>query len=348
MGPNRPTMKDVAKLAGVSFKTVSRVVNAQDNVREEVRERVRRAIGELGYVVNYSAKSLASAQVRTIGVVIPHITDPHSFELVHYVGEVCEAQKVGVIILTRPILSDGMTINNVVGHGIVGALLLVAPRLLETYLPNVRALGVPTAVIETPPVDPSGQPVANLLPYIASDNRQGAREGVRYLLELGHRRIACITGLPDSPQSQLRLLGYRDAHQYLVLTCAEQYVRHGRWTWDSGYTEARNLLALEPRPTALFCASDNMALGAMRAVLDYGLRVPEDVSVLGFDDIPSAAQSTPPLTTIQQHSLDMVRIAVDLLLRALYGEPLSCECRLLPTTLQVRGSCTPPGGNSVL
>ncbi|MHB1295883.1 MAG: LacI family DNA-binding transcriptional regulator [Anaerolineae bacterium] len=347
MGSNRPTMKDVAKLAGVSFKTVSRVVNGQEGVREELRERVRRAVGELGYVVNYSARSLASARVRTIGVMIPHITDPHSFELAYHVGEICEAQKVGVIILTRPILSDGITINNVVGHGLVGALLLVAPGSLEPFLPGVRAMGVPTVVIETPSVDTHGRPVTAALPCIASDNLQGGRDGTRYLLELGHRRIAFIGGPATSPQAQLRLLGYQDAHAAQGIACPESYVRPGRWTWDSGYAEARCLLALESRPTALFCASDSIALGAMRAVHDCGLRVPDDVSILGFDDISAAAQSTPPLTTMQQPSLAMVQQAVDLLLDALYGGPLPCESRLLPTTLQVRASCAPPAPSIV-
>jgi|YNPNPStandDraft_1061719.scaffolds.fasta_scaffold02148_9 LacI family transcriptional regulator len=337
MSSRRPTIKDVAARAGVSFKTVSRVINGQPGVREEVRRRVLAAIAELGYVVNQSARALALGQSRTIGVIIPRLTDPHSFDVVHHVGLASERRKAGVIILTRPTLPDALSMSQFIGHGLVGALLLVAPRPLESYLPLLRALRIPTVICETPLLaeDGSGPQVA---PCVVADNRGGAYAGTSYLLSLGHRQIAFIQGA-ESNQNHLRFLGYRDALADHGLPLVEAWVRQGRWTWESGYAEALALLALPQPPTAIFCANDAMALGAMRAIMERGWRVPEDISVLGFDDIPAAAQSTPPLTTVRQPTPEIVEKALDLLIRGLDGASLAPTNYVFPTSLVVRGSC---------
>ena len=341
MPSKRPTIKDVAKRAGVSFKTVSRVVNGQGGVRDEVRARVREVIAELGYVVNYSARSLASGRSHAIGVVIPRITDPHSFEVVHHIGEISERHKVGVVILTRPTLSDELSMSNFMGHGIVGSLLLFSPRSIAPYLPVIRALNIPTVVVETPIIDERGPVAQSPIPYVVCDNRQGAYAGVRYLLDLGHRRIGFISG-GEIAQSRLRLWGYGDALASYSLPLREEYVRPGRWAWESGHEQALALVKLSQPPTAIFCANDAMALGAMRALTERGWHVPEDMSILGFDDIQSAAQSAPPLSTVKQPAFEMVELAVEFLLRAMDGGDLSTANQILPTTLVLRGSCAVP------
>jgi LacI family transcriptional regulator len=339
---NTPTIKDVAKRAGVSFKTVSRVINGQGGVRDEVRARVREAIAELGYVVNYSARALASGRSHAIGVVIPSLTDPHSFHLIHHVGEVSERHKVGVVVLTRPTLSDELTLSSFIGHGLVGALMVVAPRSVEAYLPIIKALSIPMVVVESLWTDEAGQVLETPVPCVASDGRQGAQTATRHLLELGHRQIGLTSG-SDSGQSHLRYLGYCDTLTSYDVPLRADYVRAGRWTWESGHAEASALLELAEPPTALFCANDNMALGAIRATTDRGLRVPEDVSVMGFDDIWAAPHSIPALTTIRQPAAEMVQIAVDLLVRGMRGEPIPATNHILPTTLVLRDSCAPPG-----
>lgn len=341
MGSGRPTIKDVARHAGVSFKTVSRVINEQAGVRSEVRARVRAAIAELGYVVNHSARSLATGASRTLGVVIPRITDPYTFQMIHHVGTVSEAAGLGVIILTRPSLTDELSISRFVGHGIVGSLLFVAPHSIEAYLPMIRALRVPAAIMETQFLDDDDRRAALPIPCVASDNRRGAREGVSYLASLGHTRIATITG-GRAPQAKLRLLGYYDALAAHGLTPPEGYVRHGKFTWESGYDQALALLETDPLPTAVFCASDAMALGAARACHDRGLRIPDDISILGFDDIPDAASSAPPLTTVRQQAFEMAQSAIHLLQRAMEGEELTVGTHLLPTELVIRDSCASP------
>jgi DNA-binding LacI/PurR family transcriptional regulator len=341
MQTRRPTIKDVARRAGVSFKTVSRVINEQDGVRDEVRARVRQAVAELGYVVNYSARTLASGTNRTIGVVIPRITDPRVFDLLHHIGEVSEQYRVGVIILTRPTLSDEITVSNFVGHGMVGALLLISPLSIEPYLPIVQALQIPTIVCESVFVDLEGRMLDIKLPCIASDNRGGARQGVDYLFHLGHRRIAYISG-GDVGQNRLRFLGYCDALAAHDVPSREEYVRPGDWSWESGHGQALKLLELPNPPTAILCASDNMALGAMRAVAERGLHVPSDVSILGFDDIPQAAYSDPPLSTIRQPAHAMVQMAIEVLICGMEGRQGPSGDAIMPTTLVERQSCVAP------
>lgn len=336
----RPTIKDVARLAGVSFKTVSRVINGQEGVRDEVRARVRAAIAELGYVVNYSARSLASGRPRTIGVVIPRITDPHLFNLIYQIGEICERQGVSVIILAGPTLVDELSMSNFIGHGIVGALLLISPLGVDAYRPIANALDIPTVVMETLFLDDCGSAVQVGMPCVASDGRRGAYEAVEYLLDLGHRRIGFISGAFGG-QGRLRLAGYRDALVDHGLPYDERLVLPGDWTWDAGYELAPHFLEMEEPPTAIFCANDLMALAAMRALHERGLQIPRDVSVLGFDDIPTAALSDPPLTTVRQLAPAMAQTAIDLLTRAMDGEDIPIENHLMSTVLMERASCGP-------
>ncbi|NLG51060.1 MAG: LacI family transcriptional regulator [Chloroflexi bacterium] len=342
----RPTIKDVARRAGVSFKTVSRVVNGQPGVSDDTRQRVLDAIADLDYVVNYSARSLALGGSRTLGIVIPRVHDPHAFELVYHIGELAEAQGIQVIIFTWPTFSDNLHLLYM-GHGIIGAMALIAPCSVDAIEPMVQAIKIPTIVIEKPLVDDMGRDIIQSVPYVASQNREGARQGVQYLLELGHRRVAYIGGYP-STQSKLRFWGYRDALAALDIPFIEAYVRTGDWSWDSGYKAATHLWGLPSdeagpgRPTAIFCANDSMALGAMCALQALGARVPQDVSVLGFDDIPTAAYSMPRLTTVRQPTHGMAQTALDMLLAALRGELDAMHSQLLPTELVVRDSCGHP------
>lgn len=337
MARKRPTIKDVASRAGVSFKTVSRVINGQRGVSQEVQERVRQAIAELGYVVNYSARSLAAGDSTVVGVVIPRITDPRSLDMIYHVGEVAERLDLGIIVLTRPTMDRDRGFGQFIGYGIVGSLMVVGPRSVAAYLPFVRAMGIPTVVVESLlEADADGA-----VPCVASDNYGGALAGVRYLCELGHRRIAFISGT-DLSQNRLRYQGYRDALREVGVEPEEELIRAGQWTWQSGHEAARALCDLPEPPTAIFSANDTMALGAMCALRERGLRVPDDISILGFDDIPAAAGNRPALTTVRQPTTEMVERAFDLLLRARKGEDVPAENHVLPTELIIRRSCAPP------
>jgi LacI family transcriptional regulator len=295
METKRPTIKDVARQAGVSFKTVSRVINGQRGVSEEVEARVRAAIVGLGYVVNYSARSLAQGDSTVIGVVIPRITDPRSLDLIYHVGEVAERSRLSIVVFNRPSVDQGPSVGPFIGHGMLGALMVMGPRSVNTYLPMIQALRIPTVVVESLM---DGE-VEGVVPCVVSDNLGGGRRGVDYLVELGHRRIAYIAGA-DSYQNRMRQQGYVEALAEAGLKPSEDLIRIGRWTWQGGHEQVRALMDLPVRPTAVFCANDTMALGAMCALRELGYRVPEDVSVLGFDDIPAAEGSRPALTTVRQ------------------------------------------------
>ncbi len=337
MAQKRPTIKDVANRAGVSFKTVSRVINGQRGVSEEVQQRVRQAIAELGYVVNYSARSLAAGDSSVVGVVIPRVTDPRSLDMIYHVGEVAERLELGIVVLTRPMVDRERGFTQFIGYGIVGSLMVVGPRSVAAYLPFVRAMGIPTVVVESLMEGEKEGAVS----CVASDNYGGALAGMRYLCELGHRRIAYISGT-DLSQNRLRYQGYLDALSEVGAIPEEGLVRQGNWTWQSGHEAARALCDLAKLPTAIFSANDTMALGAMCALRERGLRVPDDISVLGFDDIPAAEGNRPALTTVRQPTTEMVERAFDLLLRARKGEEVPAENHVLPTELIIRRSCAPP------
>jgi LacI family transcriptional regulator len=339
----RPTIKDVARVAGVSFKTVSRVINSQPGVSDATRQRVEAAIDALGYVVNHSARLLALGHSRTLGVVIPRLTDPHVFHLVQHLGEETESRGLQVIILTRHVFRDGRGIIKFVGHGIVGGLIFVSPATTPEMIDALERLSVPTVIIETVCVDERDQLCVLPVSCVASDSRQGACEGVEHLLQLGHRRIGYIAGMASS-QSRLRLLGGYDALERHGLGRESMVVAKGDWTWDSGFQQAMRLVEHDDPPTAIFCANDNMALGAIRGLAERGMRVPEEVSILGFDDIPAASQNRPALTTIKQPTREMIRRAVDMLEEAMDGQEQAAQNELLPTRLVCRESCMASAG----
>ncbi|NLT73397.1 MAG: LacI family transcriptional regulator [Chloroflexi bacterium] len=336
MNVRRPTIKDVAERAGVSFKTVSRVINDQRGVSDDVKVRVREAITELGYVVNDSARSLAQGKSTTLGVIIPRITDPRALDLVYHVGDLAERTGQSIVILTRPLVNQHGGMGQFIGHGILGSLMVMGPRSVSAYLPIIQALRIPTVVVES--LDDGTE---NMVPCVVSDNLGGALRGMRYLLDLGHRRIAYISGV-ESYQNRMRQRGYVEALRSAGLPIDERMICPGRWTWQDGHEHAGRLMDLPERPTAIFCANDTMALGAMCALRERGYTVPDDVSILGFDDVPAAEGSRPALTTIRQPTTEMVELAFALLRRALEGEEIEAVDHVLPTKLIVRASCAPP------
>jgi LacI family transcriptional regulator len=318
------------------------VINDKEGVSDAVRLRVKEAIAELGYVVNYSARMLASGGVRTLGVVVSaHTLDAHTTDLIQYIGGYCDRRKVTIIILPTASLSSGSSVAASMGHGMVGALLFVGPTSLRPYLPMITSLHLPTVVIETVFTNEAGQIIEPPCPCVSSDNRAGGKLAVAYLTGLGHQRIAFLDG-SVSNQARLRYLGYRDALADADIPYEPELVLPGDWGWESGYAAGLKLLALDPVPTAVFSANDSMALGLMRACRDRGRRVPEDMSVIGFDDIPQARQHEPGLTTIRQPTQQMVERAVDALLGVMdRGEELVPANLLLPVELVERGTCAP-------
>jgi DNA-binding LacI/PurR family transcriptional regulator len=326
-------MSDVARLAGVSHQTVSRVLNDSEHVRAETRERVLLAMRKLEYRPNSVARALVTGRSRTLGVV--------SFDTKLYgpastlFGIERAAHEAGYFITIASMEApDRNSVLDAVERlrlqGLDG-ILVIAP-----HVGSARALlqvpsGIPLVAVEAGPAD--------TIPFAAIDQFDGAQMATRHLLELGHRSVRHIAGPADWLEARQRVGGWRRALEAAAAEIPEPL--EGDWSPRSGY-ELGQRLAAEPDVTAIFVANDQMALGAVRALHEAGRRIPLDVSVVGFDDIPEAPYFTPPLTTIRQDFDEMGRRSVRLLLETMEsagGQPADVE---LAPELIVRASTAPP------
>lgn len=332
------TMRDVAHRAGVSIKTVSRVVNAEADIAETTRQRVIAAIEELGYQPNAIARSLVSRRTYILGVLTADFSDYTHARIIE--GAEAEAREQGYLMfvgiaehspngepLHSPLLGqhrfEGLF---VVYHGTDQD----THEILDHISPNLPIVTIGYAANRKNTIT------------IGVTNCAGAREATSYLLGLGHRRIAHITGPANMYECQERRRGYTEALQAAGIVPSEAWIAAGDWSDASGYQAARSLLERQIDFTALFVQNDRMALGAMRALYEHGLHIPHDVAVIGFDDIPSASYFTPPLTTIYQPTYELGRIGIRLLIDRINGRPVPITSIRLPTKLVMRSSCGAP------
>ena len=330
------TIMDVAQEAGVSYATVSRVVNNKGYIKPETRERVMRAVTRLGYVVNQQARSLASGRSQVVGLLVPGVESAYIGEIIRGIDEELVSASYDLMLYTahRRRTRESAYVAALT-QGMADGLLLVLPRDPSAYLETLRQRGFPYVLIDHQGVDDVG-------PAVGATNRQGGYDATRHLIELGHRRIGFITGRLEHGCSRDRLAGYQAALTEHGLDADPQLVREGDFTQPAGFRAARELLALLERPTAIFASNDVMAFGVMEAARVGGLRIPEDISIVGFDDIPQALHVHPPLTTIRQPLEQMGRLAARMLLRQIDDRRQPAERIDLPTELIVRDSCRAP------
>ena len=327
-----PTMADVARRAGVSHQTVSRVLNAPQTVSLVTRQRVVEAVSELGYRRNSVARALASGHTRVIGVVVDELAFHGPASTVVAVAEA--ARGAGYVISLDP--QDTMSTENV-----SAALERHVSRAVEAVV-VVSAHGwaridSSVADISIPVVSVDGA-LGGATASVGVDQRAGAMIATRHLVELGHRRIAHVAGPSDWPQAVERRTAFIEA--LTAHDLAPGPILEGDWSARSGHEATHRLLGQDPTFTAVVVANDQMAVGAYRAIAQSGRRVPDDMSVVGFDNIPEAGFLSPPLTTVQQDFSGLGKEAVRLVLAALAGEP--CPSRLIPPRLIVRASTAPP------
>jgi LacI family transcriptional regulator len=331
----QPTIRDVAQRAGVSHQTVSRVINGHELVSSETRDRVERAIRELNYVPSPIAQGLISNRTHSIGLVSSAISD-------HFFGEVAagaevEARRRGYYLVIASVEehaeADEQAYLRLMLERRVEALIVARPRL-PISVDQVSQHRVPVVAIAS--AEAPGLTVVDV------DNRTGGKDAVAYLLTQGHRRIATVTGPIEWRSSQQRLDGYQEALAAAGVAFDPALVEqaHG-WDPADGQAAMARLLARGTSFTALFAYSDLVAIGAIKELRTRDLRVPEDVSVVGYDDIPVAAFVDPPLTTIHQPMREVGERAASLVLDAIANGGLS-ETRLLPARLVVRGSVIAP------
>ncbi|MFC7328974.1 LacI family DNA-binding transcriptional regulator [Marinactinospora rubrisoli] len=305
-----PVMADVARLAGVSHQTVSRVLNGHPNVRDATRERVQAAIEELGYRRNSSARALVTRRTNVLGVIAVHTTLYGPASTLFGLEQAARAAGYFVSIVSLKSVdtaSLSAAIRYLAEQSIEG-LVLLAPQRVTAESLAALPVTLPVVAVE------GGQ--APDIPVVCVDQFSGARAATRHLLGLGHRTVWHVTGPDGWPEAEGRIDGWRSALR--AAGAAAPVPVPGDWTPRSGYAAGLRL-ARDPAVTAVFVANDQMALGLLRAFNEAGVRVPDDVSVVGFDDIPEAEFLTPPLTTVWQDFTQVGERSIEVLLAQIDG-----------------------------
>jgi len=332
--PRTVTIAAIAEEAGVSIPTVSRVLNGRSDVAPTTRERVERLLRESGYRKRGARREGAGL----IDLVFNDLDSPWAVEIIRGVEDAAHAAGIGTVVsaIHRQAGSTRRWLSNVRARASDGAV-LVTTNLDPLLHAELRSLRVPVVVI-----DPAGVPDLDV-PTIGSNNWAGGVSATEHLVSLGHRRIGHVAGPPPLWCSRARLDGYRAELQAAGLPADTDLVVEGDFGFESGFRAGRRLLDLAEPPTAIFAGSDQMALGVLEALRRARLSVPEDVSVVGFDDLPLVRWSSPPLTTVGQPLVAMGGLAVHTVLRLVRGERLESRRVELGTTLVVRESTAPPG-----
>lgn len=335
------TLEQVAKLAGVSRSTVSRVINDSPNVRPEVRERVWQVVRTNNYQPHAAARSLVTRRTHIIGVIIPEavttlFTDPFFPVFLCGVTETCNARNYHLMLsLFNGPAGQKEMYRRVVRSGHLDGVIVASTRLDDPLIPQLLQDGVAFVM--------AGRHPDERVNYVDVDNVGAARMAVEHLIGLGHRRIAAITGPLSTCHGQDRLAGYRQALEAHRLPVADDLIFEGDFTESSGSMGVQRLLSASP--TAIFVASDSMAIGALKALRQASRRVPESVSLVGFDDVSVATAVEPALTTVRQPIQRLGSTAADLLLKLLQDppDPLAPVYRtVLPAELVVRNSSAAP------
>jgi LacI family transcriptional regulator len=334
--PAAPSVRDVALEAGVSVGTVSRVLN-NGAVSSERRARVEQAIATLNYRPNALARSLRTHQSRTLGLVIPDITNPFFGELAHHVEIAAAAAGYWLVVGSAITAQRELEYLEAVVERRVDGLILVPHRRLVDH---VSSLGdVPLVVLDR---EIEGFDV------ISSDARGGTAACMAYLTKLGHKVIGCVAGPQDVLPARQRYEQYVEMVEPLMRAANVQvsdYVYFGEFDYGSGFEALITLASRSPRPTAVVTSSDQQAIGALRACANLGLRVPADMSIVGFDDVSLAELVDPRLTTVHQDIESMAQRAVQRVLERI-GMPSDLRytprADVIPTELVIRDSCGPP------
>jgi DNA-binding LacI/PurR family transcriptional regulator len=331
----RVTMLDVARVAGVSHMTVSRVFNGRQSVRPTTRARVLTAVRELGYSQNVAARTLSTGRSRTVGVVT--LTDALYGPTSTLYGAESAARAAGYFVVMVGIGSAEPTsvaaaISSLVDQGVDGiAVIAPSPSLLTV---TDVARGIPLVVFEAERITDVGG--------VSADNVFGSHAATTHLLDLGHATVWHVAGPADSSDARGRIAGWQDA--LIAAGSGIPPILQGDWTAKSGYAAGR-IIARVPDATAVFAANDDMALGLLLALRDSGREVPRDVSVVGFDDIPNAAYFAPPLTTVRQDFGDVGRRGLHLLVDQIEARVATRDPCSIASRLVVRHSTAPPAVN---
>jgi DNA-binding LacI/PurR family transcriptional regulator len=329
------TIVDVASAAGVSVATVSRVLNGKCSLEGESAKRVLLAVKELQYVPNPTARNLRRNESRIILILVPNITNPYYAHILSGIGDAAHQHGYGAFLCNTGGDADqeAQVLGRLTRRQADGAILLATALGSDWLRPYAQRY----PIVQCSEYDPGVE-----IPHVTVDNYKAALEVMAYLHKLGHTRVGIVSSKNQYSSTSLRMRGYRDALKAAGLPVREEYIRCAAadYTFKSGFDAARSLLSQEQRPTALFCISDMLALGAIASAKEMGFRVPEDVTVVGFDDVEHTTMFHPYVTTMVQPCYDIGFQAMEMLDRLLHRQEVPAE-RLLPHRLVVRESSAP-------
>jgi LacI family transcriptional regulator len=326
---SRVTLHDVAELAGVSHQTVSRVINNSERVRPETRQKVETAILELGYRPNAIARSMVRGHTRTLGCISPNLTDPVFARIIE--SAQAEARRLGFFILigSAPTVDEVQPLLDELLNRRVDGLIVLNARDDDRYklLEPLTRNGSPIVYIKNSPLD---EPVSS----VRCDDVQGGYLAAKHLLDLGHKKIATILGPRNEQCTGERLEGYQNALEEFGLSLDQALIAQGNWSAHSGSSATTNLLKDPESFTAIFAQNDRMAAGAIRTLRDAGYKIPEDYSVIGYDNGPLASLIDPPLTTIQQPLEDFGKQAARILIQTIQEKHQPMDYCTTPELIQ--------------
>jgi LacI family transcriptional regulator len=331
------TLADVARLAGVSTATVSRALNLPHKVKRPTLSRVRQAVETLGYVAHGAARALASRRTRTVGAVIPTLDNAIFANTTHALQKTLDEAGYTLLLASHEFSPDTevRVTRALIERGVDGLVLLGTTHHPELFR-LIAAHGIPYVL--TWALDRSGTH-----PCIGFDNRRAAVQLARYLLEIGHREFAMISGITaGNERARERLEGVRETLLARGARLAPERIVEKPFTLTAGREGLRQVMKGMPRPTAVICGNDVLAIGAMAECGALGLAIPREVSITGFDDMEIASMVSPPLTTVRFPTAELGAYAAADLLKRIAGEPVEMR-RELPVELVVRGSTAPPG-----
>ncbi|ALS21518.1 catabolite control protein A [Paenibacillus naphthalenovorans] len=309
------TIYDVAREAGVSMATVSRVVNNNPNVKPQTRKKVFEAIERLGYRPNAVARGLASKKTTTVGVVIPDISNSIFSEVARGIEDIANMYHYNIILCNADKKKDKeIRVINTLLEKQVDGLLFMGGAITEEHIEAFKTSSVPVVLCATADEQKT-------IPSVDIDHEKAAYDAVQLLIQKGHRQIAMISGtLQDPTNGYARYQGYKKALEEAGIPLREDYVRIGNYRYESGLEVTKYFMELDERPTAIFAATDEMAIGAIHALQDNGLKVPDDVSVISVDNIRMASMVRPQLTTVAQPMYDIGAVAMRLLTKLMNKE----------------------------
>lgn len=336
MRNSKITIDDIAAKSGVSKMTVSRVINNKGSVSKKTAENVLRIMKKLDYHPNLIAQSLSSQKTATIGVLIPKtkqlFLDNYIAQILSGITDVAQQKNYRILVIPFDLDSEkGNQYLSVIKSKLVDGLILLKTKINDPFIDDLAEYGVPFILV-------NNKKIADNINFIDAENILGAKEAVKYLFSKGHKKIAFIAGSMDETNSKDRFKGYKEALKELGIPYLKEYVIYGDFNKDKAFTEVDKFLKLKKRPTAIFSSDDYMAIGAIEKIKSVGLSVPEDIAIVGFDNIELSGFIKPSLTTIKQPMYEIGRSAVEVLLDLVAKKKVPPIRNMLKTELIKRDS----------